>query len=58
MGDGTRREGDYRGRKGEKRLVLRRERKQFWDRDKCSKVGEADERVIFEWVRRRRTHKF
>ena len=42
-------ECDYGGGEGErkKRLVLRRERKRFLDRDKSLKVGEDGERVIF-----------
>ena len=42
MGNGTRQEGNYGGRKGG-----RCERKQFLDRVRGLKVGETDERVIF-----------
>ena len=40
------REMDYGEGKGEE-VGFRRERKQFRDRDKGLKIGEADERVIF-----------
>ena len=46
-GDGTQQRRDYGRKERGKRWVLRHERKQFWDRDKCLKVCEADEWVIF-----------
>ena len=47
MRKGTRREGDYVGKEGEKSWLLRRERKQFLDSDRFLKVDETDEWVVF-----------